>query len=170
MWALFDHLPAASYYRGRVAILGDAAHASTPHQGAGAGQAMEDAFIMSELLADVRIKRPTDIPAAFRAYDAVRRPRSQQVVTTSRAAGELYGLQGPAGSDLELVRADLLGRYQWIWENDLAEQLRQAKAHMARENVLSPTSINIALSRVSNWVMALRFWLQSLGKRWGHYW
>ena len=33
IWAMFDHLPAASYCKGRVYIIGDAAHASTPHQG-----------------------------------------------------------------------------------------------------------------------------------------
>ena len=164
MWALFDHLPAPSYYKADVAILGDAAHASTPHQGAGAGQALEDALIMSELLADVRIKQPTDIPTAFRAYDAVRRPRSQHVVTSSRAAGELYGFQSPAGSDIELVKADLLGRYQWIWENDLTEQLRQAEAHMTRENVLTDPSVDNGLSLGSNWVMVLRSWLQALVK------
>jgi len=39
VWALFDHPPAPTYFKGRFALLGDAAHASTPHQGAGAGQA-----------------------------------------------------------------------------------------------------------------------------------
>ncbi|RAL66883.1 hypothetical protein DID88_007665 [Monilinia fructigena] len=38
--------------KGRIVLLGDAAHASTPHQGAGAGQAIEDAFILSNLLGD----------------------------------------------------------------------------------------------------------------------
>lgn len=37
MWALFDLSPAPSYYAGNIAILGEAAHASTPFQGAGAG-------------------------------------------------------------------------------------------------------------------------------------
>lgn len=72
MWALFDMLPAPTYYAGNVVLMGDAAHASTPHQGAGAGQALEDAFILSILLGDERTRSVGDIPAAFGAYDAVR--------------------------------------------------------------------------------------------------
>ena len=139
IWALFDHLPAASYCKGRIAILGDAAHASTPHQGAGAGQAIEDALIMSEVLSDAHIRWSSDIPRAFQAYDMVRRPRSQRVVASSRAAGELYGFQGPAGDNIEKVRANLLSRYQWIWEEDLGRQLEKAKGYMTQLQLYSPS-------------------------------
>lgn len=50
VWALFDHPPARTYWKGRMCLLGDSAHASTPHQGAGAGMALEDAFVLSKLL------------------------------------------------------------------------------------------------------------------------
>jgi salicylate hydroxylase len=127
IWALFDHSPAPTYYMGHIAILGDAAHASTPHQGAGAGQAMEDAFILASLLGDENTKSVSDIPAAFNAYDAVRRPRSQKVVSTSREAGVTYAFQGPAGDDKEKIREELLRRYGWIWEEDMQKQEEQAK-------------------------------------------
>ena len=67
VWALFDHPPAPTYYKGRLALLGDAAHASTPHQGAGAGQAIEDSYILSNLLGQVNSAE--DLENAFRAYD-----------------------------------------------------------------------------------------------------
>ncbi|KAJ0158592.1 Salicylate hydroxylase, partial [Colletotrichum tanaceti] len=51
VWALFDHPPSPTYYRGRVCLLGDAAHASTPHKGSGAGMAIEDACVLGNLLA-----------------------------------------------------------------------------------------------------------------------
>lgn len=127
MWALFDHSPAPSYYAGHVAILGDAAHASTPHQGAGAGQALEDAFILSSLLADPQIESASDIPKAFKAYDAIRRPRSQKVVITSRAAGEMYGYDGPDGADLRKIGENLAQRQRWIWEEDMDKQLEKAQ-------------------------------------------
>jgi len=38
IWALFNHLPAPTYFKNRTCLLGDAAHASTPHNGAGAGK------------------------------------------------------------------------------------------------------------------------------------
>lgn len=136
IWALFDHRPAATYYNRRLAILGDAAHASTPHQGAGAGQAIEDAFILSSLLGDERTQSASDIEAAFKAYDMVRRPRSQEVVSTSRTAGITYSLQGSAGEDLEKIQEDLLHRYHWIWDEDMERQAEQAKSHLRSKEIL----------------------------------
>ena len=127
MWALFDMLPAPTYYKGNVVLLGDAAHASTPHQGAGAGQALEDAFILSMLLGDKKTRCAGDIPAAFRAYDAIRRPRSQKVVSTSRAAGATYALQGQARDNLDKVGEELLQRYKWIWDEDMSVQAEHAR-------------------------------------------
>jgi salicylate hydroxylase len=127
VWALFDHPPAPTYYKGNLAILGDAAHASTPHQGAGAGQAIEDAFVLSNLLGKVESKE--GIEQAFKAYDAIRRPRSQKVVTTSREAAELYEFENKAASsNLDLMKEKLETRCKWIWEEDLLQQLERAQA------------------------------------------
>ncbi|OWP05831.1 salicylate 1-hydroxylase [Marssonina coronariae] len=126
VWALFDHPPAPTYYQGRLAILGDAAHASTPHQGAGAGQAIEDAFVLSNLLGQV--KSANGIEKAFHAYDAVRRPRSQKVVKTSRDAAAIYEFEDEnLGTDLDKIRRRLEERYDWIWNEDLPQQLRTAQ-------------------------------------------
>lgn len=113
--------------------MGDAAHASTPHQGAGAGQAIEDAFILSSLLGDELTKTTTDIPTAFKVYDAIRRPRSQKVVSTSRAAGLTYAFQGAAGGDIGKIREELMHRFQWIWAEDMERQAEQAKSLLRRE-------------------------------------
>lgn len=125
VWALFDHdPPARTYFRGRTCLCGDAAHASTPHQGAAAGMALEDAYVLSELLgALVRERRPNDdddVAHAFRAYDHVRRPRTQRLVRTSREASEVYDLvRDGVGDDAERVREDLRTRFGWIWDEDL---------------------------------------------------
>jgi salicylate hydroxylase len=117
-----------------VAILGDAAHASTPHQGAGAGQALEDAFILSNLLGDPLVRVVADIPAAFKAYDAVRRPRSQKVVVTSREAGKVFCCEGEGvGDNTEKIRENLSHRQKWIWEVDHKEQLKKARAILEEE-------------------------------------
>ena len=132
IWALFDYPPAKTYYRGRVCLLGDSAHASTPHQGAGAGMALEDAYILSSLLG--AIDKSAEIECAFRAFDAVRRPRTQKLVTTSRAAGELYEFEYEGiGDDLEAVKKNLETRNDWIWEHDLEEDLNVAKELLAKE-------------------------------------
>lgn len=127
MWALFDLSSTRSYYVDNVAILGDAAHASTPFQGAGAGQSFEDAFILSNLLADTRIQSAADVPKAFKAYDAIRRPRSQKVVTTSRDAGDIYHYLSPDGADHDKIRENLSKRMRWIWEEDMGKQLEKAQ-------------------------------------------
>jgi len=99
-WGLFDHPPARTYCGGRkICLLGDCAHASTPHQDAGAGMAIEDAAVLATLLAQIEEPDPTVLEKVFTAYDAVRRPRTQRLVTTSRAAGLLYGLQLPGVED-----------------------------------------------------------------------
>lgn len=130
VWALFDHPPAPTYYKGRLCLLGDAAHASTPHQGAGAGQAIEDAFILSSLLGQVT--SADNVEQAFKAYDAVRRPRSQRVVTTSRETARIYEMEDEEiGADLEKMGQNLKTRYDWIWKEDLSRQLREAQGIMA---------------------------------------
>jgi salicylate hydroxylase len=133
VWALWDDPPASTYYKGRAALLGDAAHATTPNQGAGAGMAIEDAYILGALLGD--INSADEIEAAFKAYDTVRRPRSQKLVTTSRAAGRLYGCE-LEGDDPEAIKKDLDGRFGWIWEHDLTKDLQEAKAMMGGKDGL----------------------------------
>lgn len=125
LWALFDYPPANTYFKGRLCLSGDAAHASTPHQGAGAGMALEDAYVMSNLLGAVR--ESTQIESAFAAFDQVRRPRTQRLVRTSREAGELYELElEGVGDDGDRLRENLAARYGWIWEADLESDLEVA--------------------------------------------
>lgn len=125
LWALFDHPPAPSYYKGRICLSGDSAHASTPHQGAGAGMALEDAYILSNVLGRVKEGSDDEISAAFEAYNAARRERSQKLVTTSRKAAEIYEFQR-AGDSAEDIKAALGDWYKWIWEHDLEKDLQEA--------------------------------------------
>lgn len=92
-WALWDLPNIPKYNCGPVCIMGDAAHAPTPFHGQGAGQAIEDALTLTDLFADVRIVG--DVPLAFAAYDAVRRPRGNKNVTESRKAGKIGSLLDP---------------------------------------------------------------------------
>ncbi|OTA99335.1 hypothetical protein M426DRAFT_325256 [Hypoxylon sp. CI-4A] len=87
-WKIQDHDHAPTYYRGRVAMIGDAAHATGPHAGNGAAQAIEDAAILSRVFGQVKGKG--QIEAALKAFDEVRRPRSQKVVEITRQFGRLY--------------------------------------------------------------------------------
>jgi 2-polyprenyl-6-methoxyphenol hydroxylase-like FAD-dependent oxidoreductase len=70
--------------RGRVLLIGDAAHATTPHLASGAGISVEDALVLSELLAS-----QDTIDAALSAFEARRWERCRMVVENSVRIGEL---------------------------------------------------------------------------------
>jgi salicylate hydroxylase len=78
-----------------------------------------------------------DIEKAFHAYDAVRRPRSQKVVSTSRDAVTIYEFENDKlGSDLDSIRTTLETRYDWIWNEDLKQQLTKAQDIMGLKSNL----------------------------------
>ncbi|WP_329259042.1 FAD-dependent monooxygenase [Actinoallomurus sp. NBC_01490] len=79
---IYDLPPLKSYVNGRVALLGDAAHAMTPDQGQGANQALEDAVTLAALL-----DADPAVPSALAAYDRERRPRTQTIARRSRSTG-----------------------------------------------------------------------------------
>ncbi|QXT38249.1 FAD-dependent oxidoreductase [Gymnodinialimonas ceratoperidinii] len=71
------------WHRGRVQLIGDAAHASTPFMGQGGAMAMEDAVVLAEALAAV-----PDLEAALTAFGQARFPVCEFVQNVSRAVGE----------------------------------------------------------------------------------
>lgn len=125
-WAIFHLQHNAPYYRGRICLLGDSAHATSPHIGAGAGMAMEDAFVLSHLIAAV--SGPTEIERAFRAYDEVRRPRTQKLVEYSRLHGLAinFVLEG-ISDDTEKLHNAAGEWYRWLWHGDIVKDLEDAR-------------------------------------------
>jgi 2-polyprenyl-6-methoxyphenol hydroxylase-like FAD-dependent oxidoreductase len=92
LWGdLFDLAPLASLAFGRVLLLGDAGHATTPNLGQGAGMAIEDAAVLARCFS----RTPTDLPAAFKAFDQQRRPRTRRIVQQSRQLGQLAQFTPP---------------------------------------------------------------------------
>lgn len=81
--------PAPAFVRGRVALLGDAAHAMTPDLGQGGGQALEDAATLVRVLAAT-----DDVDAALTRYDTVRRARTQPIARRARMIGRLAQARG----------------------------------------------------------------------------
>jgi salicylate hydroxylase len=126
IWALFYHLPAPTYFKTKplICLVGDAAHATTPHQGAGAGMCIEDVFILSQVLSKCSTR--DDLKKAFAVYDAVRRPRSQRLVKTSKEAGMLWEFEGDEKDDLEKLAANAISRMDWIWDYDILEDMERA--------------------------------------------
>jgi salicylate hydroxylase len=105
--------------------MGDAAHATTPFQGAGAGQAIEDALVLTSLFQHVR--SVGDIYEAFAAFDQVRKPRSQRVVETSKVAGNLYSMtDSRVRESKEEFRRTFETRMKWLWDIDLYAHIDHA--------------------------------------------
>jgi 2-polyprenyl-6-methoxyphenol hydroxylase-like FAD-dependent oxidoreductase len=75
-WLFLEH----DWHKGRVALLGDAVHATTPHLGQGAGMAIEDSVVIAEEIA--RAATPEE---AFRAYRERRYERCRYLVEASRS-------------------------------------------------------------------------------------
>ncbi|HEX8656970.1 MAG TPA: FAD-dependent monooxygenase [Hymenobacter sp.] len=88
---IFDLKPLAHFAFGRVLLLGDAAHATTPNLGQGAGQAVEDALALATCLRQF----PADAAAAFAAFEARRRTRTTKIVQQSRQLGRVAQLESP---------------------------------------------------------------------------
>jgi len=79
-----DIKPLKTFAYGRVLLTGDAAHATTPNLGQGAGQAVEDAAMLTRCL-----REDMDVENAFRAFDEQRRPRTTKIVKMSWQLGKV---------------------------------------------------------------------------------
>lgn len=83
--------PFPPFRSGRTALLGDAAHAMTPHLGQGGCLALEDAVVLAAELA----ANPDDIDTALARYDATRRPRTERVSRLSDQVGRPIEIASP---------------------------------------------------------------------------
>lgn len=83
-WGLHDRDPLPRWTRGRLTLLGDAAHAMLPHMGQGANQAIEDGMALAVLLRD---RDSADVPEALLRYERLRRDRTAMIQQGSRTNG-----------------------------------------------------------------------------------
>lgn len=93
---IYDRDPEKTWVKGRVVLLGDAAHLTTPFIGQGAGISMEDAVVLAKELAltnGLRDQRMLDV--ALRSYERERVPRAASVVLTSRRRGQIMFVENP---------------------------------------------------------------------------
>lgn len=133
VWAIFDlGCPAPSFASGRVAILGDAAHATSPHNGAGAGMGIEDAAVLSAILASDAVTRPEHLAPALQAYDAARRDRGHWLVRASRELGKIYDWQGEYGNDMGRIEGQLRDMQKVLFDVDVAGMCDEAVADAAQ--------------------------------------
>lgn len=151
-WAVFDtwDYPAPFFNKGSVCLAGDAAHASSPHHGAGACCGIEDALCLVTLLQQVnatlattpttKTKKAEALAAAFEVFDAVRRTRGQWLVNSSRRVCDLYH-QPEWGHPQKWTKAEtcfeeIRDRSLKIWHFDYDGMMRDAVARYAEKVVV----------------------------------
>jgi len=110
-WALVELPRLPRWSRGRVVLLGDAAHAPLPHQGQGAAMAIEDAYALGMLLTQSGLK---EYGWAFNAFEDLRRRRAWMVQAYSRVAGRAFKVVGDAAAGRDASWSSLPQRIGWI--------------------------------------------------------
>ncbi|KAG1745182.1 hypothetical protein EDB19DRAFT_1906310 [Suillus lakei] len=125
-------------------------HAMKPHLGAGAGQAIEDAFVLGRLLAHP-LTTFDNVPAALKAYQDVRLPFAQFVARESERIGYMYNFcspgyydgtdQGNEREEREILKGKIIDLRDWAAEGGaVAEwvkaerQLQEGLCHEPHEN------------------------------------
>ncbi|KAJ7497508.1 FAD/NAD-P-binding domain-containing protein [Mycena latifolia] len=107
-WGIHHLHPLPFFVAGRVVLLGDAAHGMSPHLGAGAGQAIEDAYVLASVLAAAT---PRSLDAALEAYQRTRLPVANHVLKTSRESGMMYEFNSPFAEEYSTLGPAI--RRQW---------------------------------------------------------
>jgi 2-polyprenyl-6-methoxyphenol hydroxylase-like FAD-dependent oxidoreductase len=114
---VYDIPSLPTWHRGRVALIGDAAHAVSPNAGQGASLALEDAMYLAKTLRD-----STDYEAAFARFERDRKPRAEKVVAEGRRRGRDKAIVGPARQKIRelMIRTfvRMFGRNadRWLYE------------------------------------------------------
>ncbi|KAI0393146.1 salicylate hydroxylase [Xylariaceae sp. FL0594] len=109
-YSQWEHKATPTYAKQRVCIIGDAAHATTPWQGAGVGLAFEDAVVLAALL------------------EKVRRPRCQDIIDSSRGTGLI--LCGQSGLEVDKLKGLLAPRWSTLYGLDLGGHKKEALEKM----------------------------------------
>jgi 2-polyprenyl-6-methoxyphenol hydroxylase-like FAD-dependent oxidoreductase len=109
-WRMFDRDPISTWVHGNIALLGDAAHPPLQYIAQGAIMAIEDGWVLSRHVAALGLG-----PAALAAYEAVRAGHCRRVLTTSRAWGQLWHLDGDKRLRRnEILRARAIDDYSFV--------------------------------------------------------
>ncbi|KAG6887644.1 hypothetical protein C0995_013800 [Termitomyces sp. Mi166 len=137
-WAIHVVEPLPVSVSGRVGLLGDAAHAMTPHQGVGGGQAIEDAHILGRLLAHSKTTR-ANLPKALEIYQEVRLPLAKTAAERSWSNGLLYDFIHPdfrvppnaTAVDLMPIGRAVGEAFAWLGKGGCDDDWKKAEALMA---------------------------------------
>jgi 2-polyprenyl-6-methoxyphenol hydroxylase-like FAD-dependent oxidoreductase len=89
-WPVYDIPFLPTWHQGPVCLVGDAAHATSPHAGQGASMALEDAIVLAKCVRDI-----PDLERAFIAYQLLRKERVEEITRQARRTGQSKSTQHP---------------------------------------------------------------------------
>jgi salicylate hydroxylase len=124
-WALYDREPLPTWTKGRLTLLGDAAHPMLPHLGQGANQSIEDGMALATILTQVDTSA---VPASLLAYERLRRERVAEVQLGARQNGLRVD---SAYTDLRARDAELVAHAEFrkhLYTYDVVPDARAAAA------------------------------------------
>ena len=124
-WALYDREPLPTWTKGRLTLLGDAAHPMLPHLGQGANQSIEDGMALATILAQVDTSA---VPESLLAYERLRRERVAKVQLGARQNGLRVD---SADADLRVRDAELVAHAEFrkhLYAYDVVPDARAAAA------------------------------------------
>jgi salicylate hydroxylase len=118
-WGLFTRPLTQNWGRGRIELIGDAAHAMLPNAGQGACQAFEDAYILARWLEVCR-----DPVEAFADFRRVRIPRVHGVQRLSFSIARFKHMRDVAAQKQKIATGtgSVHGSADWVWGYDLAKE------------------------------------------------
>jgi len=127
-WALYDREPLPGWSRGRLTLLGDAAHPMLPHLGQGANQSIEDGMALATILA---LATPQTAARALLAYERLRRERVALVQRGARENGLRYDSANP---DLGVRDAEIAAHAAFrrrLYDHDVVPEAKAAALALA---------------------------------------
>jgi salicylate hydroxylase len=122
-WGLYDREPLPTWTRGRLTLLGDAAHPMLPHVGQGANQAIEDGIALATVLSKADTHTA---PHALQVYERVRRDRTARVQRTARMNGAHYDASSSDLSNRDRELANQARDRAWMWDCDAEAEAEAA--------------------------------------------
>ena len=122
-WGLYDRRPLASWTKGRLALLGDAAHAMLPHLGQGANQAIEDGVALAVLLENCDA---AEIPAMLKRYEQLRRVRTDVVQAEARQNGLRYDSRYASLEQRDHEIKNAAEFRKWLYDYDVEKAIAAA--------------------------------------------